>query len=117
MITAPPAIRKLKKTLEILQGSFWDADLASHNSKPKSGEGVGLATSTTYTYATNTPAYLNPHAVATTTAGSALAYTYDNNGNLLTTRVGTSTPTASYTWDYNNRMTQAVINGTATSTW
>ncbi len=80
------------------------------------GEGVGLATTTTYTYATNTPAYLNPHAVATTTAGSAYAYTYDNNGNLLTVRIGTSTPASSYTWDYNNRLTQSVGNS-ATSTY
>jgi len=75
-----------------------------------------LSTTTTYTYATNTPAYLNPHAVATTTAGSAYAYTYDNNGNLLTQRIGTSTPAVSYTWDYNNRLTQATST-TATSTF
>jgi len=72
---------------------------------------------TTYTYATGTAAYLNPHAVATTTSGSAYAYTYDNNGNLLTARIGSSTPASSYTWDYNNRLTQAVVNGTATSTY
>ena len=76
-----------------------------------------MGATTTYTYATNTPAYLNPHAVATTTAGSAYAYTYDNNGNLMTIRQGTSTPTSSYTWDYNNRLTQAIVNGTATSTY
>ncbi len=74
-------------------------------------------TTTTYTYATGTAAYLNPHAVATTTAGSSLAYTYDNNGNLLTVRQGTTTPASSYTWDYNNRLTQAVVNGSATSTY
>ncbi len=80
---------------------------------------VENGTTTTYTYATNTPAYLNPHAVATTTAGSSLAYTYDNNGNLLTVRQGTSTPSSSYTWDYNNRLTQAVTTtgGNATSTF
>lgn len=77
---------------------------------------VENGTTTTYTYATNTPAYLNPHAVATTTAGSAYAYTYDNNGNLLTQRIGTTTPASSYTWDYNNRLTQSVGNS-ATSTY
>lgn len=74
-----------------------------------------MGATTTYTYATNTPAYLNPHAVATTTAGSAYAYTYDNNGNLLTQRIGTSTPIASHTWDYNNRLTQTVGNSATTT--
>jgi len=67
-------------------------------------------TTTTYTYATNTPSYINPHAVATTTGDSTVAYTYDNNGNL------TSNGTSTYTWDYNNRLTQAVGNN-STSTY
>jgi len=74
-----------------------------------------LVATTTYTYATGTAAYLNPHAVATTTAASATTYVYDNNGNLTSSAVGATT-TAAYTWDYNNRMTQAVGNS-ATSTY
>jgi RHS repeat-associated protein len=60
----------------------------------------------TYTYAgTN---YANPHAV--TSIGS-VSYTYDNNGNMLTETSGLSN-----TWDYNNRLTQAVKGG-ITSTY
>jgi len=73
------------------------------------------ASTTTYSYATSTAAYLNPHAVSTTTAASITGFTYDNNGNLTATKVGTST-LASYTWDYNNRLTQGVISGTPTTT-
>ncbi len=79
------------------------------------GEGVGLGATTTYTYATGTAAYLNPHAVATTTVATSTSFVYDNNGNLTSTKYGTSTLT-SYTWDYNNRMTQAV-GSSATSTY
>lgn len=63
----------------------------------------------TYSYAGNTGTdYANPHAV--TSVGS-VAYTYDNNGNMLTETSGLSN-----TWDYNNRLTQA-IKGGVTSTY
>lgn len=69
------------------------------NITSKTGQG-------TYTYAgTGQP---DPDAV--TSIGSA-TYTYDNNGNLLT--AGTA---LSNTWDYNNRLTQAV-SGTKTDSY
>ncbi len=37
-------------------------------------------------------------------------YTYDNNGNTLTKVDGTGT--TSYTWDYENRLSQATLPGT-----
>jgi len=59
----------------------------------------------TYAYAGNQgSSYANPDA-ATTVGADTL--TYDNNGNLLTK--GTS---LSNTWDYNNRLTQAVAGAT-----
>lgn len=62
-----------------------------------------------YVYAGNQgSSYANPHAV--TTVGSD-TLSYDNNGNLLTK--GSS---LSNTWDYNNRLTQAVA-GAVTSTY
>jgi len=71
------------------------------------GEAVGLGATTTYTYATNTPAYLNPHAPQK--IGTATS-TYDNNGNLTGIITSGATSTA-YTWDYNNRLTQASSTG------
>ncbi len=68
---------------------------------------VENGTTTTYTYATNTAAYLNPHAAQK--IGSATS-TYDNNGNLLSIITSGATSTA-YTWDYNNRLTQASSTG------
>lgn len=63
----------------------------------------------TYTYAGDTGSnYANPHAV--TSVGS-ITYTYDNNGNMLTETSGLSN-----TWDYNNRLSQA-IKGGVTSTY
>ena len=53
----------------------------------------------------------NPDAVTQIANGTATTtYGYDNNGNL--TSAGTST----FSWDYNNRMTQAVTQG-STSTY
>ncbi len=49
--------------------------------------------------------YANPHAVTTTSTGSK-TYIYDHNGNLLTETSGLSN-----TWDYNNRLTQAIKGG------
>jgi RHS repeat-associated protein len=55
--------------------------------------------------------YANPDAVTQIANGlSTTTYSYDNNGNL--TSAGTST----FGWDYNNRMTQAVTQG-STSTY
>jgi len=62
-----------------------------------------------YTYATSTLAYLNPDAVAS--IGNT-NYTYDNNGNLTSVAIGTSSPTSTYAWDYNNRLTQADVGST-----
>lgn len=65
----------------------------------------------TYTYAGDQgSSYANPHAVTSTSTGS-VTYTYDNNGNLLTETNGLSN-----TWDYNNRLAQA-IKGGVTSTY
>ncbi len=63
----------------------------------------------TYTYAGDQGvSYANPHAV---TSVGAVTYTYDNNGNMLTETSGLSN-----TWDYNNRLTQAV-KGAVTSSY
>lgn len=63
----------------------------------------------TYSYAGDQGgSYANPHAV--TSIGST-SYTYDNNGNMLIETSGLSN-----TWDYNNRLTQAVKGG-VTSTY
>ena len=70
------------------------------------------STTTNYAYATSTAAYLNPDARASVGNKN---YTYDNNGNLTSIAVGTSTPVSSYTWDYNNRMTQSVGNNATTT--
>jgi YD repeat-containing protein len=52
----------------------------------------------------------NPDAVTQTANGvSTTTYGYDNNGNL--TSAGSST----FSWDYNNRMTQAVTQGSTTT--
>jgi hypothetical protein len=40
------------------------------------------------------------------------SYTYDNNGNTLTDPTGKS-----YTWDFENRVTQVVVPGTGTVTF
>jgi YD repeat-containing protein len=62
-----------------------------------------------YTYAQT--GYANPDAVTQIANGlSTTTYSYDNDGNL--TSAGTST----FSWDYNNRMTQAVTQG-STSTY
>jgi len=64
-----------------------------------------------YTYAGDQgSSYANPHAVTSTSTGSK-SYTYDNNGNLLTVTSGLDN-----TWDYNNRLTEAVL-GAVTSTY
>ena len=57
----------------------------------------------TYTYAGT--GYTNPHAV---TSVASSTYTYDNNGNQ------TSGGGLTNTWDYQNRITQTVNNGTTT---
>jgi YD repeat-containing protein len=63
-----------------------------------------------YTYAGT--GYANPDAVTQVANGTATSsFAYDNNGNL--TSAGSST----FSWDYNNRMTQAVTAGSATSTY
>jgi RHS repeat-associated protein len=62
------------------------------NITAKTGQG-------SYTYAGTS--YANPHA-ATAIGGASL--TYDNNGNL------TGDGTATYTWDYENRLTQSTRN-------
>jgi RHS repeat-associated protein len=46
------------------------------------------------------------------TANSTGSYTYDNNGNTLTDASGKS-----YTWDYENRLIQAIVPGTGTTTF
>src|SRR6185436_15391015 len=61
-----------------------------------------ILTGPTGTYAYGAVGYANPHA-ATNVGGNNLQY--DNNGNVTTS--GTST----YTWDYNNRLTQASTTG------
>jgi RHS repeat-associated protein len=40
------------------------------------------------------------------------SYTYDNNGNTLTDAAGKQ-----YTWDFENRLVQAVVSGTGTTTF
>jgi len=45
------------------------------------------------------------------TSTSSGNYTYDANGNTLTDAVGRS-----YTWDFENRLTQVVIPGTGVVT-
>lgn len=59
---------------------------------------------TTYAYATNTSAYINPHAAVH--IGNATS-TYDSNGNL------TDDGTWAHTWDYRNRLIQS-SKGTTT---
>jgi RHS repeat-associated protein len=44
------------------------------------------------------------------TANSNASYTYDSNGNTLTKTVGSNT--ISYTWDYENRLTNVTLPGT-----
>jgi RHS repeat-associated protein len=46
------------------------------------------------------------------TATPSGSYTYDNNGNTLTGASGKS-----YTWDFENRLTQAIVPGTGTVTF
>jgi RHS repeat-associated protein len=46
------------------------------------------------------------------TSNSSGSYTYDNNGNALTDASGKS-----YTWDFENRLRQAVVPGTGTTTF
>jgi YD repeat-containing protein len=46
------------------------------------------------------------------TSNSLGSYTYDANGNTLTDAQGRS-----YTWDFENRLTQAVVPGTGTVTF
>jgi RHS repeat-associated protein len=46
------------------------------------------------------------------TSNSSGSYTYDANGNTLTDASGRS-----YTWDFENRLTQAVVTGTGTVTF
>ncbi len=60
------------------------------------------------TYMYGGTGHANPHAV---TSIGAVNYTYDNNGNMLTETSGLSN-----SWDYNNRLTQA-IKGGVTSTY
>jgi len=57
----------------------------------------------TYTYAGT--GYANPHAV---TSIASSTYAYDNNGNLITGNDLTNT------WDYGNKLTKTVYNGTTT---
>jgi len=69
--------------------------------------GTNPAVTSTYTYAGNVGTnYANPDAVTSISAGTNTTnYTYDNNGNMTTDGVKT------YTFDYNNRLTQASIPG------
>lgn len=62
-----------------------------------------------YTYYTSadTQSYANPHAVKNV---GGVAYTYDNNGNVVS-----ENPSTSFVWDYDNRLTSAVINGSASN--
>ena len=53
--------------------------------------------------------YNSSNEVTSTPSGS---YTYDNNGNTLTDPSGKS-----YTWDFENRLTQVVVPGTGTVTF
>ena len=49
------------------------------------------------------------------THSPGVAYTYDNNGNIITAT--TSSGTTTYTYDYNNRMTSVDQNGTVIATY
>lgn len=63
----------------------------------------------TYSYNGNQgSSYANPHAV--TTAGD-YQYDYDENGNLVQVYSLMIDETKSYSWDYNNRLDSASING------
>ncbi|MEN9558026.1 MAG: hypothetical protein RL141_395, partial [Candidatus Parcubacteria bacterium] len=71
----------------------------------KSGQG-------NYTYAGNTGSLkANPHAA--TRIGQS-AFTYDNNGNMLTVK---GFATSTLTWDYANRITQVLMPKASTSTY
>ena len=74
--------------------------------------------SATYTYDLNG----NPNSTGYTTgAGNELThspgvtYTYDNDGNLISAT--TSSGTTTYTYDYENRLTVAIVNGTVVATY
>ena len=51
------------------------------------------------------------------TASSGATYTYDNAGNLVSTTNTSTHVTASYTYDYRNRLTQVTVGGTIVATY
>ncbi|OGZ63367.1 MAG: hypothetical protein A2639_01720 [Candidatus Staskawiczbacteria bacterium RIFCSPHIGHO2_01_FULL_34_27] len=71
-------------------------------------ETIGAGTPTTSVYSYSNVDYANPHAV---TSIGATAFSYDNNGNMLSSTGGFTN-----VWDYSNRLTSA-IKGTITNTY
>src|SRR5882672_740498 len=72
---------------------------------------IGTVTST-YTYAST--AYANPDAVTQLANGlSTTTYSYDNDGNLISSGNGTATTT--YTYDYANRLISLFAGGATTT--
>ena len=51
----------------------------------------------------------------TATSPGLVTYTYDDAGNMITAKSGSSTTT--YTYDYNNHLTEVDQNGTLTATY
>lgn len=71
--------------------------------------GASPAVINTYNYTGNMGnSYANPHAVTSISDGIAITtYTYDNNGNMTADGIKT------YAFDYNNRLAQASVLGSA----
>lgn len=74
----------------------------------KKTETIGTTPATTYTYAYAGTDYTNPQAVTSISDGvTTTNYTYDANGNLITEG------SKAYIFDYNDRLVQVSIPGTA----
>jgi len=70
------------------------------------------ATTTTYTYGST--GYANPDAVTSLSDGlTTTTYSYDQNGNLVSTANGATTTT--YAYDYANRLVALGVNGATTT--
>src|SRR5258708_40288178 len=50
-----------------------------------------------------------------TATSPGTTYTYDNAGNMITSKIGSTTTT--YTYDYRNRLTEVTTGGTVVATY